>query len=888
MLHALFLLAALVAPQDGLEPIDAHSGHGIAFDTGPRQAAVLMDAPDRIDFPVSLAPDLEHLVPFVEQGIGQLHGFWYLEAERTFRQILAEDPDCAMAHWGLAMANVENPDRAAWFARAAWLKRGLVTKRERMYIDMLARFYGVDGPDEPEDLLEPRNPAPGEEEDTTPELPERKPRSKADCERLVRDYEDLIWEFPDDIEAKAFLANRIWLNRRKGIKTTSRMAVEALLDQVFEVEPLHPAHHYRIHLWDRTDGAKRIVDTAVASGPSLPCIAHNWHMGGHVFAILGRHFDAGWQQEASARVDHAHMARYWILPDEIHNFAHNNEWLTRSLRHQGRAAEAVELAKNMIELPRHPRFNTVDRPRTSSNYGRRRLLETLTAFEQWETLRELGGTMYLEPHLTDADGAARAYAMGRAAAHLGDEEGLEAATGELRAMLESLKLERADAVDAAEAEALEAGEKAAGVREAMAEALRSFERRFAALRGHVDSLEALGGLADGEDRKGALQALKEARYDRIHLARLMAESGDEELAAEGVESARAAAKKREGQLVEQATLAYVLWTAGETEEALEVFEALRDHAALAELDLPPFRRLAPLAAALDLPADWRPAFTEPGDVGQRPELESLGPKHWVPPMAPDFTLPDAYGNEVSLVDYRGRPVLVVNFLGFGCVHCVEQLQALVPVAEGFREAGIEILAIGLNPVEDLRSSLGDDPDNTGFPFRVLTDPSLAQFKEWRAYDDFEEIALHGTYLVDGNGRVRWIDISHLPFMEVDFLLDECKRLLALPVRGDKPLPAATPIVAAPVEGSEPAQTAPDAPAIEGALALPVVLDTAPHCKNCIADLERILGGVEGYLSLSATPDEVSITVTVDPSKAGSEDILKALSAGGRPGQIEPE
>ena len=887
MLDALLALSLALQSESVLDPVDAHSEHGAAFDTGPRQAAVLMPGPDRIDFPVSIAPDREHLAAFVEQGIAQLHGFWYLEAERTFRQILSEDPDCAMAQWGLAMANVDHPERAAWFARAAWLKRGLVTKRERMYIDMIARFYSVDGPDEPEGLVEARNPAPGEERDADA-LPSREAPSKAACERLVRDYEALVWEHPDDIEAKAFLVNRIWLNRRaRGIKTTSRMAVEALLDQIFAVEPMHPAHHYRIHLWDRSDEVKHIVDTAAACGPAMPNIAHNWHMGGHVFAHLGRHFDASWQQEASARVDHAHMARFWILPDEIHNFAHNNEWLTRSLRHQGRVDEAVELAKNMVELPRHPRFNTVDKPRTSSAYGRRRLIETLSAFEQWETLKELGSSMYLEPHVEDAGGAVRAYAMGRAAAHLGDPEGLAAATVELESMIADLKSERAAAVDEAEAEALAAEKKAEDVRKAMDEALRSFEGRLRTLRDNVDALRALADLAAGGDRGAALAALEDARYDRIHLARMLVESEEPELRKKAVETARDAARNRKGQLVEHATLAYVLWKAGERDEAIEVFEELREGAALADLDLPPLRRLAPLVTELGLGADWRPDFAAASDVAARPDLAGLGPAHWIPPMAPDFTLPDAYGDEVTLSDLRGRPVLVVNFLGFGCVHCVEQLQALVPVADRFREAGIEILAVGLNPVEDLRESLGDDPDDTGFPFRVLADPSLAQFKEWRAFDDFEGIALHGTYLVDGNGRVRWIDISHLPFMDVEFLLDEAKRLLALPVRGDAPLAAATPVLRPnALRGAEVAPA--DEVEPSNALRVGLLLDAAPHCQNCIKDLNRILGDLEGFVSLDATPNEARIAVTVDGTRVGSKAVLEALAAGGRPGRLDPE
>jgi hypothetical protein len=46
-----------------------------------------------------------------------------------------------------------------------------------------------------------------------------------------------------------------------------------------------------------------------------------------------------------------------------------------------------------------------------------------------------------------------------------------------------------------------------------------------------------------------------------------------------------------------------------------------------------------------------------------------------------------------------------------------------------------------------------------------------------AFDDFERMPLHGTYLIDGKGRLRWQDIRYLPFAEPKWLLRECSRLL---------------------------------------------------------------------------------------------------------------
>ena len=64
---------------------------------------------------------------------------------------------------------------------------------------------------------------------------------------------------------------------------------------------------------------------------------------------------------------------------------------------------------------------------------------------------------------------------------------------------------------------------------------------------------------------------------------------------------------------------------------------------------------------------------------------------------------------------------------------------------------------------------------------MLADPQLTAFKAWRCHDDFEDMPLHGTFLVDAKGRVRWQDISYEPFTEIEWLLRESRRLLALPV-----------------------------------------------------------------------------------------------------------
>ncbi|GIT05335.1 MAG: hypothetical protein CM1200mP29_07460 [Verrucomicrobiota bacterium] len=210
---------------------------------------------------------------------------------------------------------------------------------------------------------------------------------------MVRDLEAIIYEYPNDIEAKAFLAVWIWQSAREGLPINSHGAVTSLIEDVLDVEPMHPCHHFRIHLWDNEKPARALA-SAARCGQGSSGIAHMWHMPGHIYSKLKRYHDSAWQQEASARVDHAHMMRDRVLPDQIHNFAHNNEWLTRNLNHLGRANDAWRSPRNMIELPRHPKYNSLAKPdapteygkRGSARYGRTRLLETLLRYEMWDEI----------------------------------------------------------------------------------------------------------------------------------------------------------------------------------------------------------------------------------------------------------------------------------------------------------------------------------------------------------------------------------------------------------------------------------------------------------------------------------------------------------------------
>ena len=496
--------------------LEGHSYHGEAFNEGPRQSAYLMKGMGRVRFPVTTSVQEAQL--FFTQGVAQLHGFWHFEAERSFRQSAMLDPDCAMAYWGMAVANRNNAERAKGFIEKAKKRRDKASKHEQLWIDSEVNYWA----------------------DTK--------KSKKDRRRkMVRDLEAIIYEHPDDIEAKAFLAVWIWQSSRDGLPIHSHGAVTALIEDVLDVEPMHPCHHFRIHLWDNEKPA-RALDSAARCGQGSPGIAHMWHMPGHIYSKLKRYHDSAWQQEASARVDHAHMMRDRVLPDQIHNFAHNNEWLTRNLNHLGRANDAVALAQNMVELPRHPKYNTLAKSgkpteygkRGSARYGRMRLFDTLLRYEMWDEIISSSQTVYLEPTTIPEEQAKRLAAIGVAHYALGQaEKGAEtlAKLDELKERLKEMKLE---AGTKAEEAARAADKNDDDADKAMVSAMKPFNGRIKTIAQYQAELLAHQAAADENNDEFKKQIAKASKMSRERKSQLHLKVGNKKEAEElASQSARA-------------------------------------------------------------------------------------------------------------------------------------------------------------------------------------------------------------------------------------------------------------------------------------------------------------------------------------------------------------
>lgn len=744
-----FALAADAEKPSATPAPAGHSLHGEVFNEGPRQRAYLMGTTGNVAIQVTTKS--EEAQKFINQGLGQLHGFWYFEAERSFRQAAALDLDCAMAYWGMAMANRENTKRGHGFIAEAVKRKSGVSPREAAWIDALNQYLAA-GPD-------------------------NKPRDDKDRRRqYLRALEGIIHDYPDEIEAKAMLAVMIWESSSHGLPISSHEAVAALLREIHAANPIHPAHHYVIHLWDGEKPA-RALPSAALCGQAAPGIAHMWHMPGHTYTRLNRYADAVWQQEASARVDHAHMMRDRVMPDQIHNYAHNNDWLVENLSFIGRVHDAIDLAKNLAELPRHPKNNTLGGS-GSNKLGRHRLLAILPQFELWNELVQLSQTPLLELSEVEDEQVRYRRAVGAALIATGDLTQGKTHIAALQELEAKLKAERDKASADAEAKAKNEKKPDDQVAKARTDAAAAFNNRLNSVAAALEELHGRWALA-GNDRAAALTHFEKAKglgkeaLSRAHLA-----AGDKTKAEQ---LAREAVKEGKNRVLPLANCVEVLVQCGKNQEATEEFRKLQAVSAFIDRDLPIFKRLDELAPKLGLPSEWRQTYQAASDVGNRPDLATLGPFRWQPSPAPDWTLLNSKGESVSFSSYRGRPVIVIFYLGFGCLHCVEQLTSFGPMQPEFAQAGIDLVAISTDNVDTLRQSIekraaaGSPP----LPVHLLSDVDLAVFKDYRAFDDFENMPLHATFLIDKEGFVRWQDIGYEPFTKPKFLLDEAKRLLSL-------------------------------------------------------------------------------------------------------------
>ena len=261
-----------------------------------------------ISFPTSGGREAQ--AAFVE-GVLLLHSFEYARAQKSFQRARELEPRFVMAYWGEAMTYTHpvwnEQDRGAALAAlqrlgpsAAERRRLAPTARERQYLETVEVLYGEGS----------------------------KPRRDTLYARAV---EQLVRDFPDDPEAKAFYALAL-IGLNQGVRdTTTYLRAVPYADTVFRANPDHPgAAHYLIHALDDPFHARRGLPAARAYIGIAPGAAHAQHMTTHIFLALGM-----WDEVVSQNT--IAMKLQAELP------GHYTSWLVYGLLQQGRFREAREL-----------------------------------------------------------------------------------------------------------------------------------------------------------------------------------------------------------------------------------------------------------------------------------------------------------------------------------------------------------------------------------------------------------------------------------------------------------------------------------------------------------------------------------------------------------------
>jgi peroxiredoxin Q/BCP len=123
--------------------------------------------------------------------------------------------------------------------------------------------------------------------------------------------------------------------------------------------------------------------------------------------------------------------------------------------------------------------------------------------------------------------------------------------------------------------------------------------------------------------------------------------------------------------------------------------------------------------------------------------------------APEFTLPDADGNPVSLADHRGRRVIVYCYPAAMTPGCTTQAVDFTAAAGDLAEAGLDVIGISPDPPEKLLRFR----DEEGLQITLLSDPGKQVLAAYGAYGTKKlygkEVVgvIRSTFVVDAEGRI---------------------------------------------------------------------------------------------------------------------------------------
>ncbi|WP_211461500.1 hypothetical protein [Collimonas silvisoli] len=241
-----------------------------------------------VKFPTSCTPAAQ--LQF-EKALAMLHSFFYPATLKAFEAVMQTDPHCAIAYWGLAIAQRPNPlvgpfDETALKSGLDAVQKGLAlnpkTERERDWL-LAAEAFFKDYDKVPQD--------------------QRTMAYEQAMERLMQKY-------PDDSEAAIFYALALNETALHSDKTDAKqLKAAAILEKIYREQPDHPGvAHYLIHSYDYTPLAQRGLPFAKQYAQIAPAAPHAVHMPSHIYSMLGMWEDSVKANQSALGVMHEEAA----------------------------------------------------------------------------------------------------------------------------------------------------------------------------------------------------------------------------------------------------------------------------------------------------------------------------------------------------------------------------------------------------------------------------------------------------------------------------------------------------------------------------------------------------------------------------------------------------
>jgi hypothetical protein len=276
-----------------------------------------------VHFATSCDPAVERQF---DRAMALLHSFWAKDAIAEFKAVLRQDPGCAIAYWGIAVAHQQNPltaqqpaspaaqDALAGLDKATAI--GAKTQRERDYLAAIEVIYRN------ADRIDFRS---------------RRLAYEKKMEALAKRY-------PDDPEASIFHALALQMTADLTDKTyANQLKSAAILERLAKDQPQHPGIvHYLIHAYDYPALAERGLPAARLYARIAPNHPHALHMPSHIYTRLGM-----WQDSIANNRRSAAAARAEGNGQEQ---AHAMDYLVHAHLQMGQDAEAKRIVSEVASI----------------------------------------------------------------------------------------------------------------------------------------------------------------------------------------------------------------------------------------------------------------------------------------------------------------------------------------------------------------------------------------------------------------------------------------------------------------------------------------------------------------------------------------------------------